>query len=501
MTEADQRPQHEETIIAVKPGFGAAKRKSARPDQVQRRLPWLGIAAAGLLALAAAVFFVLPSWVEERSASAPVAAPPVVEAPEPAGPVLSEEEYAALREQAESLLADVLAQKARLEELSAPVWGADEWLRYDATARAGDDALLDDAVQAAVAAYEEALAVGEGLLGRSDEIMGTALDNGRQALEAGNPELAIEQFDLVLGIEPGNATAENGRARAERLPEVIELVRQGDELRRGRELQAAADAYRGALAIDARWEPARTALDAVTAEIARARFDAMLSGGFAALADEDFDEAESRFRRALDMRADSAEARDGLVQAEQGRELAQIEMAEARALAFERRELWDRAIVQYETALEADATLEFAISGLARSRERSDLDAKLLNLVDNPELLLTDNILAEAEVLVTQARAIPDPGTRLSGQLARLDQLIVAATTPLPVQLQSDELTEVTVFRVGRLGTFSTRQIEVRPGTYTVVGSRMGYRDIRKTFTVLPGREMTPVSVICEEPI
>ena len=219
------------------------------------------------------------------------------------------------------------------------------------------------------------------------------------------------------------------------------------------------------------------------------------------MADEDFDEAESRFRQALDMRADSTEARDGLVQAEQGQELAQIEMAEARALAFERRELWDRAIVQYETALEADATLEFALTGLARSRERSDLDAKLVNLVDNPELLLSDNILAEAEVLVTQARAIPDPGTRLSEQLARLDQLIVAATTPLPVQLQSDELTEVTVFRVGRLGTFSTRQIEVRPGTYTVVGSRMGYRDIRKTFTVLPGREMTPISVVCEEPI
>ena len=501
MTEADERPQHEETIIAVKPGFGAAKPGSAWPGQTRRRLPWLGIAAAGLLALAAAVFFILPTWVEERSASAPVEAPPVVEAPEPAGPVLSEEEYAALREQAESLLADVLAQRARLEELSAPVWGADEWLRYDETARAGDDALLDDAVQAAVAAYEEALAVGEGLLGRSDEIMGTALANGRQALDAGNSELAIEQFDLVLGIEPGNATAENGRARAERLPEVIDLVRQGDELRRGRELQAAADAYRGALAIDARWQPARTALDAVTAEIARARFDALLSGGFSALADEDYDEAESRFRQALEMREDSTEARDGLVQAEQGRELAQIEMAEARALAFERRELWDRAIVQYETALEADATLEFAISGLARSRERSDLDAKLLNLVDNPELLLSDNILAEAEVLVTQARAIPEPGTRLSEQLARLDQLIVAAMTPLPVQLQSDELTEVTVFRVGRLGTFSTRQIEVRPGTYTVVGSRMGYRDIRKTFTVLPGREMTPISVVCEEPI
>ena len=501
MTERDPSPQHEETIVAVKPGFGAARRGSAEPSQTGRRLPWLAVSAAFLVVIAAAVFFVLPNWVEEQAASAPVEAPAVVEAPEPAGPVLSEEELAALEVRAESLLADLLPQQARLEELSAPGWGGQEWERYADTARSGDDALLADAFADAVAAYEEAFVVGEGLLERSNEIVRAALDSGRQALEAGNSGLAIGQFDLVLGIEPGNAAAQTGRARAERLPEVIALVRQGDQLRQERQFEAAADAYRAALAVDGRWEPARTALNSVMADIERSRFDALLSRGFAALADEDFEDARSRFLAALAMRADSAEASDGLTLAEQGVELAQIEMAEARALAFERRELWDRAIAQYETALAADATLEFAIMGLARSRERSDLDAKLVNLIDNPELLLTDTVLAEAAPLLGQARAIADLGARLNEQLVRLDELILAATTPLPVQLQSDELTEVTVYRIGRLGTFSTTQIEVRPGTYTVVGSRRGYRDIRKTFTVLPGREITPISVVCVDPI
>ena len=501
MTEPDPSPQHEETIVAVKPGFGAARRGSAKPSPAGRRMPWLAVAGAFLVLLAAAVFFVLPNWVEEQAATTPVEAPAAVAAPEPAGPVLTEEELAALEAQAESLLADVLPQQARLEELSASVWGGPEWERYEETARSGDDALLADAFAEAATAYEAALAVGEGLLERSGEIIRAALDSGRQALEAGNSELAIEQFDLVLGIEPGNAAAEAGRARAERLPEVIERVREGDELRQGQQFGAAADAYRAALAIDGRWDPARVALSAVLADIERSRFDALLSEGFGALADEDFDEAQSRFSEALAMRADSADARDGLTLAEQGLELQQIEMAEARALAFERRELWDRAIAQYESALAADATLEFALAGLARSRERSDLDAKLVNLIENPELLLTDTVLAEAEVLVAEARAIADPGARLDEQLVRLDELILAATTPLPVQLKSDEFTEVTVYRVGQLGTFLATQIEVRPGTYTVVGSRRGYRDVRRTFTVLPGREMMPISVICTEPI
>ena len=501
MTERDPSPQHEQTIVAVKPGFGAAKRGSARPIQAQRRLPWLALSAAVLVLLALAVFFVLPNWVEEQAANVPVEAPAAIAAPEPAGPVLSEEELAALEARAESLLAELLPQQARLEELSASVWGGTQWERYEETARSADDSLVADAFAEAATAYEAALGVGEGLLERSDEIIRAALDSGLQALEAGNAELAIEQFDLVLSIEPGNAAAQAGRARATRLPEVIELVREGDELRQGRQFAAAADAYRAALAIDGRWDPARTALTAVLADIERSSFDALLSEGFAALADEDFDEAQSRFTAALAMRADSRDARDGLTLAEQGLELQQIEMAEARALAFERRELWDRAIAQYESALAADATLEFALTGLARSRERSDLDAKLVNLIENPELLLTDNVLAEAEALAGQARTIADPGARLDGQLVRLDELILAATTPLPVQLESDELTEVTVYRVGQLGTFLATQIEVRPGTYTVVGSRRGYRDVRKTFTVLPGREMTPISVMCVEPI
>ena len=37
----------------------------------------------------------------------------------------------------------------------------------------------------------------------------------------------------------------------------------------------------------------------------------------------------------------------------------------------------------------------------------------------------------------------------------------------------------------------SRTSVELRPGTYTAIGSRDGYRDVRQTFTVRPGRELT----------
>jgi hypothetical protein len=69
------------------------------------------------------------------------------------------------------------------------------------------------------------------------------------------------------------------------------------------------------------------------------------------------------------------------------------------------------------------------------------------------------------------------------------------------VQLESDGETEVTVYRVGRLGRFQTRQLELRPGSYTVVGSRRGYRDVRRELEVAPGQSPPPLRIVCQEAI
>src|SRR5690606_23270818 len=135
----------------------------------------------------------------------------------------------------------------------------------------------------------------------------------------------------------------------------------------------AAERYAAALEIDREWEPASRALAAVRQTLEDARFESLLSRGYAALEAENYGEAGEHFRAALAMRPGAAAPRDGLTQAEQGAKLDQIALAEARALAFETRELWEQAIAQYEAALATDATLAFAQAGLERAGARADL--------------------------------------------------------------------------------------------------------------------------------
>ena len=495
----------EEAIVAIRPAVAARPEAGAPSFARPPRSVVLAATALVLLALLAGVFFVLPRWVATPE---PAAQPTTAAASEAAsaataqsGPPLSAAELAALEESATDLLAEILELNEQLEARSATVWGGQNLAAFNETARAGDTAFLADDFQLANQLYGEALELGHGLIGESDRIMEAALDAGDAALAAGDAALARDQYQIVLTVDPANARAARGVERAGTLQEVLRLVREADGLAEDGELSAARDTYQEALAIDPDWMPATRALAEVRTAIANARFDNRLSAGFAALGEEDFDVAEAEFRAALELRPQSAAALDGLAQAEQGRKLDSIALAEIRALAFERRELWDQAIDRYEAALATDPTLVFAIDGLRRSQTRADLDRKLINLIDNPRLLLDDSMLGDARVILEQARAVAETGERIGAQTARLEVLIAAASTPVAIRFESDQQTEVTVYRIGALGAFLQKQVELRPGTYTVVGSRPGYRDVRTTLTVLPGRPVEPVRVVCVEPI
>ena len=71
----------------------------------------------------------------------------------------------------------------------------------------------------------------------------------------------------------------------------------------------------------------------------------------------------------------------------------------------------------------------------------------------------------------------------------------------MSVELRSDGLTEVVIYHVGNRGRFLQQRLELRPGTYTVVGSRAGYRDVRQQIVVKPGVAPPVVTIRCEETI
>jgi hypothetical protein len=173
----------------------------------------------------------------------------------------------------------------------------------------------------------------------------------------------------------------------------------------------------------------------------------------------------------------------------------------ASARKYEREERWSDALGEYRAALAVDAKLLDAKQGVERVEPRVMLDAALASYLDRPERVFSDAVRGAARATLAQAAAIADPGPVLAGQMTRLRALLAAAETPVRLVIASDKLTDVTIYRVGKLGVFDRKDMEVLPGRYTVVGTRSGFRDVRREITILPGSVPPELTIRCEEKI
>ena len=132
---------------------------------------------------------------------------------------------------------------------------------------------------------------------------------------------------------------------------------------------------------------------------------------------------------------------------------------------------------------------------------RLKLQDSLQALIDRPDRLASSEVRSAAVALLQSAQEQPSPGPALRGQISRLVALLPEFDRPVHLSLLSDSLTQVAIPSVGSFGAFARRDIELKPGHYTVIGTRNGYRDVRRDITVSPGQPTQTVSVACSEPI
>jgi len=151
--------------------------------------------------------------------------------------------------------------------------------------------------------------------------------------------------------------------------------------------------------------------------------------------------------------------------------------------------------------LALDNNLSFAQQGLVRSQQMIALHQQLDEYIDAPDSLSSPRTMQTATQMVLNITRMPDIGSRLGEQRDELSRLLKRAATPLTVQLLSDNVTDVSVYKIGKLGKFSATELELRPGTYVAVGNRLGFRDVRIEFRVAPEIDMQPVVISCGERI
>lgn len=456
---------------------------------------------AGVLAW---VVIALPQNVEAPKAAiadAPVpdgAAP--VRSGEPGTPPFRQLELERAEAEAREALGHfVELQRALEENMNVEAWGGPALAAVLDRATEADRLFLEGGYEEALVEYAGALADLEAVRERGETLYRDAIARGRAALDARRPDDAAVAFEEALAIHPDSVEGRTGRARAERQPEVLDLLREAERARlRGAPrdaigfLEQARNLDRLTAGIDA-------ALAEVRAEIAGEAHRQRLSRGFRALERADFDAAEIVFADILAERPDDAAAQAGLVQTERERTIARIDRLHTEAREREDAGDWEAALTAFEDALEIDPNLQFARDGRMRLRRRAQAVQEMQDYLADPAALSEDAVFAQARELLERAQADTGAGGAYRDTVEEFTALLSRAEVPVELVLVSDNATEVTVYRVGRLGSFERRALQLRPGRYTIVGSRAGCRDVRKEIVLDAG--MAPVTIRCEERI
>lgn len=454
---------------------------------------WLALAVVAVLGLV--VVLVLPQLV-----SGPTAVTPAKVATEPASPPPAMDPLAA-RQAAEQSLQAYLQLRARLELDNAAHWGEPEWGHAAQAATAGDRLFGQRQFGMAAESYGAALQGLQTLESERGQRLATALESGRQALDADNGPVAAQHFETALAIDPANALAQAGLPRAQARPELLRLLAAGAQAESANDPAAAQAAYRDAVQLDAAYAPAADALQRVTEQVTDSAYRDAMSRALTALDAGQLQAAGTALQEAAALKPDDPAVRDAQRQLAQASRQARLASLRRQATAKTRNEGWAAATALYRKALGIDAHAGFARDGLAHAEDRLRLHQQLDHYLADPDRVYSEKPLANAEQLLESAGSAPATEPQLAGKIDRLQRLVSTARTPVQVTLSSDGLTSVVIYHVGRLGQFTRQQLELRPGTYTVVGSRVGYRDVRRTITVVPGRNLPAVDIRCEEPV
>jgi len=497
MTTRDDRPRNE---------FSAPARHPPNP-QIKAVLL---VVFAGLVATALGVVFLLPSLVVQDSGT-PVAAPTGTQAATP--PPAAEISRAAAtpdatepnsdHKEAEKLLSEAFRRLARLESTGAQTWGAAKFeTSLPAAKLALDTAYAHynrEQYTRALPLFQEALSQFDRLEANRPERFRLAMEQGQKAYDRLDSATAVTEFQIAVAIEQENEAARAALMRARKLPEVLAAIAKGDALEQAGNIEQALMSYQTATSLDSVYQPARDRLERIRKVIADRNYRRAVSEALVLLDKRDFKGSSAALDRAANIRPDTPEVKDISKRIEAGAQVAALADLRKRTKSLEAQEKWSSALELYKKALALDSTAAFANNGRIRAEALANLHKAMDRYLSEPARLQSPEPLAHAKALITQSAS--GNGEILARKRRRLQKLITAAVTPIPVILRSDGKTEVRVYRVGAFGSFDTRRIEMRPGTYTAVGSRTGYRDVRIQIQVIPGMKDTVVTIRCTEQI
>ena len=440
------------------------------------------------------------------------------------------------RQQSQSLLASILALRDKLMVQSVDQWAQAQFNNAMALVAEGDEQYSFGKYQPSLDSYERAFADLQELERLAADTLEQSLAEATQAIaraDTADTALVRGATSLALAIAPEDTRVKDLNKLAQGFSELVEAISQGDREFEKQQYQLAENFYQSALAIIPEHQRVKDSLRKTQIAIDENNFIRLMSEGYtllnnaldnalnnSGLDNNPYDEALEKFTQAQAIYSSYSSSATSTVKAESEKTTERLESVKQAiaqlnnqrsqqaikkqlivAADFEKQEEWQQAQAIYQRLLDTDSSLIDVKTKQLKATIRAQLDKEIVSVLNDPLKLADQNAYADAQRILLDAKGINNPQAKLRGQIEQLSSVIERSQIPIEVLLLSDQQTDVTLFKVAKLGAFQERRVQLTPGRYIIAGSRKGYRDVRIELTVTATEEIGPVQISCTERI
>ena len=405
-------------------------------------------------------------------------------------------QYCLDKEEAFELRARIELLYPSLEELSSPPWEEKDFLSAVTNFNNGVDLYRDEYFSDALPKFKAALDTFTLL----EETFHTTVEDKRAAIdgffENSSYETAVTELNTLLEWFPedldlvrlhGDAT--QGQQLKPIVEELQEYVSTGNFQEVEKLLPQFPDGY-----YEEDISKVRVSLEAHRQETS---FNASMTAAYESIEAKEWFLAEQDLESALLIRPNSPVAQELLETVAENKRLDQVDELVQNVADAMNSEQWEDVLVGIEEIEKLDANDEHDFTIVVEEvDELLALEAELIKYEDFDFGDLNDRKRQDIQMLLDKTSHLNE-FDRTQSVRQSLEDKFTQYSTPVEVTIRSDNKTKLRINPGKEIGSFRSKTLDVLPGTYEIVGTRRGFKQVTQKLEVKPDSEPIEIKVEC----
>ena len=339
------------------------------------------------------------------------------------------------------------------------------------------------------------------ILDESEQIFKDNIEKATLFFSDDHYDKAKLHIEKALVVAPQSTEAQALQQDIEKLQHILPLLKKANAARAEHDLLNEHNLLEQVLKINSKRPEETERFNLLKQMIRNNSFDTHISSGFSEIEMHNIKEARYHYQRAKRIDPKRKELKVLLNQVLAEEKSYRIQQAIRHAEQATRQDNWQQAKAGFAKVIKDMPENKIAIKGLKRANEILKFQSVLGQYIKSPYRLTDSGVLSGAKKILVQAEYASKHSSGIKKQMEQLNKLIATFNRLIPVKVMSDNMTDVHVRGIGKLGVILHKTIQLKPGNYTFEGTRKGFKSKLLQVLIPYDQNNYSVSIICDESI